>query len=118
MALKAVSITEPKRRKVPSVAIGAGAGALIGAGARYLIPMKSELVSADKFISSAAMTARGNSRSILKYGGIGALVAAGLVLLAKTFTPEHKKDDSVEYTKLGALVDAPDYACEIMWYGE
>lgn len=118
MALEAVSIVEPKRKKVPSVALCAGVGALAGAGARYFMPTKAELSGTDKFISSAAMNARANGRSILKYGAIGALIATGLALLAKTFTPEHKKDDSVQYSKLGALVDASDYACEIMWYGE
>ena len=118
MALEAISITEPKRKKVPSVAISAGAGAVVGAGARYLVPSKNEMLSADKFISSAAMNARANGRSILKFGAIGALAASGLALLAKLFTPEHKSDANVEYSKLGALVDASDYACEIMWYGE
>ncbi len=119
MALEAISIVEPKRKKVPSVALSAGAGALVGAGARYIVPTKAELSSADSFISTAAMNARANGRSILKYGAIGALAATGIALLSKLFTPEHKKENSnIEYSKLGALVDASDYACEIMWYGE
>ena len=121
MALEAISRVEPKKRNFPSLAMSAGAGAVIGAGARYILPSKTELSSADKFLSSAAMSARGANRSILKYGALGAAIATGIALLAKLFTPQHKENaenTNVEYTKLGALIDAPDYACEIMWYSE
>ena len=119
MSLKAISTVEPKRRSIPSVGMSALAGAGVGAGLRYILPTKNELQSMDTFVSSAAMSARSANRSILKYSVLGALVASGLALLAKLFTPEHKNDNTnIEYTKLGALIDAPDYSCEIMWYGE
>ena len=117
MSLQAISTVEPKRKN-SSLGICAAAGAAAGAGARYLVPTKTEMKSVDSFVSSAAMSARGANRSILKYGAAGAAIAAGLNLLAKAFTPEHKKDKSVEYTKLGALMDAPDYSCQFIWYGE
>ena len=120
MALEAISRVEPQRKTISKFALNAGAGAAVGAAARYFLPSKNELNSADKFLSSAAMNARGAGRSILKYGAIGALAATGLALFCKLFTTQRNDDtsDNVEYTKLGALVDAPDYACEIMWYGE
>ena len=118
MALEAISRVEPKKRNFPSLAMSAGAGAILGAGARYILPSKKELSSADKFLSSTAMSARGAGRSILKYGALGAAIAAGIALLIKAFTPQHKENTNVEYTKLGALVNAPDYACEIMWFSE
>ena len=119
MSLQAISTVEPKRKHTPSLALNALAGAGIGAGLRYILPSKNELKSMDTFVSSAAMNARGANRSILKYGAIGALIASGLTLLAKVYTKDNsKKDTSLEYTKLGALIDAPDYSCEIMWYGE
>ena len=117
MALNAITSTEPKRR-TPSLGTSAGIGAVLGAGARYIMPTKEEMKSVDTFISSAAMNARSANRSMLKYGAIGALAASGLALLTKVFTPEHKQDNNTEYTKLGALIDAPDYSCEVMWYGE
>jgi len=117
MSLQAISTVEPKR-KSPSMGISAAAGAAIGAGSRYLVPTKDEMKSVDTFVSSAAMNARGANRSILKYGAIGAIAAAGLNLLVKVFTPEHKENKNVEYTKLGALMDAPDYSCQFIWYGE
>ncbi|MBR2068325.1 MAG: hypothetical protein IJ877_01055 [Candidatus Gastranaerophilales bacterium] len=118
MALEAISRVEPKRRSFPSLGLSAGVGAAVGTGLRYIVPTKAELASSDSFVSSAAMNARGASRSILKYGGIGALVALGIALVAKAFAPHQKQETNIEYTKLGALIDAPDYACEIMWYGE
>ena len=118
MSLQAISTVEPKRR-LTSLPLNAVAGAGIGAGLRYILPSKDEMRSMDTFVSSAAMNARGANRSILKYGAIGALIASGLTLLAKVYTSDNsKKDTSLEYTKLGALIDAPDYSCEIMWYGE
>ena len=118
MPLKAISTVEPKRRVMPALGLSAGAGAAIGAGLRYVLPSKDELKSVDSFISSAAMNARSANRSILKYGGLGALIASGITLLSKAYAPQKKNDANIEYTKLGALIDAPDYACEIMWYGE
>ena len=118
MAITAISNAEPKR-KAPSLGTSAGIGAVLGAGARYIVPTKDEMKSVDTFISSAAINARSANRSILKYGLIGAIGASALAMLAKVFTPEHKQDNNnTEYTKLGALIDAPDYSCEVMWYGE
>ena len=118
MALEAISRVEPKRRNIPTLGVSACAGAAAGAGLRYILPSKTELANVDSFISTAAMNARAEGRSILKFGAVGALVATGAALLAKALTHKNDNDASVEYTKLGALVDAPDYACEIMWYGE
>ncbi len=117
MKLEAVSRIEPKRNNNRTLGASAAVGALAGAASRYVIPTKKELASADAFLSTAAMSARGAKRSILKFGAAGAVIASALALIAKAFKG-HKPDESVEYTKLGALVDAPDYACEIMWYGE
>ena len=117
MALEAISKVEPKRNNYRTLGTSAAVGAVAGAGARYIIPTKKELASADTFLSTAAMTARGAKRSILKFGAAGAAIASAIALIAKAFK-NHKADESIEYTKLGALVDAPDYACEIMWYGE
>lgn len=107
------------------LALSAGAGAAAGAVARYIVPTKTEVSkiinkeAVDTFVSSAATQTRGASRSILKYAGVGAIAAMGLNLLAKIFPSKgaYEKANS-EYTKFGALVDAPDYAVEIMWYGE
>ena len=118
MALEAISRVEPKRKHFPSLGVSAGVGAAVGAGLRYIIPTKAELSSVDSFVSTTAMAARSQGRSILKYGAIGALFATGIALLSKAIHNRQNSDTSVEYTKLGALVDAPDYACEIMWYGE
>lgn len=117
MALEAISRVEPKRNNYRTLGASAAVGALAGAGSRYIIPTKKELASADTFLSTAAMSARGAKRSILKFGAAGAAIASALALVTKAFK-NHKTDEAVEYTKLGALIDAPDYACEIMWYGE
>lgn len=118
MAIEAISKVEPKRRTTPSMGLAATAGALAGTAARYVIPSKVDKNAVDTFVSTASK--RAQDRSILKYGGIGALIAIGANLINKALhKDENKQDDTVvEYTKLGALIDAPDYACEIMWYGE
>ena len=36
--------------------------------------------------------------------------------LSKLFPKHNDKND--EYSKYAALLDAPDYAVEVMWYGE
>ena len=106
-------------------AMASGIGAIAGAGARYLIPTKKEISAifnkeaVDTFVSNTAAQARGANRSIVKYAGVGAIVAAGLTLLSKIFPSQKNYDKAnLEYSKFGALVDAPDYAVEIMWYGE
>ena len=121
MAVQTVT-TKPNNRYSGTLLAGT-TGAVAGAGARYVIPQKGDFSSVfnkeavDKFVSSASTKARGESRSILKYAGIGAIAAIALNFLSKVF-PKPKEEPSHEYTKWNALIDAPDYACEIMWYGE
>ncbi len=123
--IQKVQTTDSNRNNYKNLALTAGVGAIAGAGARYLIPTKDEFShifnkeAVDTYISNTATQARGASRSIIKYGAIGALIAAGLSLISKIM-PNHKTYEKAnnEYTKLGALIDAPDYAVEIMWYGE
>ncbi len=121
MEIKAIQQAQPKRSNAAlSLATATGAG--LGAVSRYVVPTKKELGSfvnkdaVDTFVSNTACATRGANRSILKYSGIGALAGAGLVLLSKLFPK--KEEYNTEYSKLGALIDAPDYACEIMWYGD
>ena len=121
--IEAISKVEPKRRTTPSLGAAATVGALAGTAARYVLPSKNDASlinkdAVDTFVSSTAK--RAANRSILKYGGIGALIAVGANLIHKALKKDDTKNNnvSIEYTKLGALIDAPDYACEIMWYGE
>ena len=122
MEIRAIQQTQPKRSNA-SMWLAATTGAGLGAVSRYVVPTKKEIGSlvnknaVDTFVSNSACAARGANRSILKYSGIGALVGAGLVLLSKIF-PKKAEEEVTEYSKLGALIDAPDYACEIMWYGD
>ncbi len=123
MDVNKVQTAQSNNNVYRTTAVASAIGAVAGAGARYVVPTKSELSSlinkdaVDSFISSSAANARGSNRSILKYGGIGALAAAGLALLSKIF-PNKKPENNTDYSKMGALLDAPDYAVEIMWYGE
>lgn len=120
MKINAIQQAQPKKMNA-AYSLAAVTGAGIGAISRYVVPTKNEISTivnkeaVDTFVSNSACAARGANRSILKYSGIGALTAAGLVLLSKLFP---KKEENTEYSKLGALIDAPDYACEIMWYGD
>ena len=123
MAIKAISTVEPRKKPAPSMGLTALAGAAIGEGLRYVLPNNTSKNIGDTFISQAKKNA--SERSILKYGALGALVAVGANLLYRAFNNENKeekkkKDDNVviEYSKIGALIDAPDYACEIMWYSD
>lgn len=123
MEIKAVSTiqNQPKNRSTKA-ALAAAGGAAIGAASRYVLPNKTELSSMfnkegfDTFVSSGAAAARGANRSILKFGAAGALLALGVQAISKFFKPENKETKEVEYTKLGALIDAPDYACAMAWY--
>ena len=99
------------------------AGAALGAAARYVVPTKAEWssikTSADTFFSSASTMARKTNRSILKYAGIGAVVAAGISMMAKLFDKNTNKTaytDNFEYSKYQALINSPEYACEILLY--
>jgi len=57
---------------------------------------------------------------MLKYGAVGALAAAAITLLTKLLGAKQKQKqeqaDTFEYSKLQALIDAPEYACEILLY--
>ena len=123
MSVPKIQAAQSNKNMSTKVAIASAVGAAVGAGARYVVPTKSELSSifnkdaVDTFVSSAATSARGANRSILKFGAIGAVVAAGLTLLSKAIH-NIKSNKESDYSKLGALIDAPDYAVEIMWYGE
>lgn len=114
-------ITETPKTNNKNLVLSSAAGAIAGCGARYIIPTKQEFTSLfnkkafDTFTSSASTGARGADRSILKYAGIGAAIAAGLSYIVKSFTNKNQ-EENVEYTKLGALLDSSDYACQVLWY--
>ena len=123
MSVNSIQITEPNKNSYKKVAATGAMGAIMGAGARYVVPTKTEANSifnkdaVDTFVSNASVKARGANRSILKYSGIGAAVALLIGGIAKLFSPKADNKDT-EYSKYGALLDAPDYAVEVMWYGE
>jgi len=124
MAIQAISTVESKPKKsrvVPTAALGA----VIGAGIRYIAPTKSEMgqiLNKDAFkkvMSKANTAARGESRSILKFAGLGALVATGLNLMGKAISSIKAEQNNLHYdnSKYGAFFDSGDCACEIMWLG-
>lgn len=105
--------TQPTKRKNANFALTTAAGAAIGSCARYVLPLKN---TADEFVSSSA---KGAQRSILKYAGAGALIAAGANILSRAFSKKQEfENENFEYSKYAALIDAPDYACEILWWGD
>ena len=122
MGVQKIQITEPNKSISGKVAATGALGAAVGAGARYIVPTKAEASSifnkdaVDTFVSNASTKARGADRSILKYAGIGGAAALLIGAIAKIFPKTENKPD--EYSKYGALLDAPDYAVEVMWYGE
>lgn len=123
--IERLSSNQPTKRNNAHLMLNVATGAALGAAARYITPTKNELKSfnkvADSFFSSTSTLARGANRSILKYAGIGALIAGGLYLLNKLFAKkpqEQPQQDTFEYSKYQALIDAPEYACEILIYGE
>lgn len=122
MSVQAVQTTQPSNKNYRRLMGATAGGAMIGAGARYVIPTKNEFSALfnknafDSFVTNAAAKTRGSNRSILKYAGIGAIAAFLLSAASKIF-PKHANKNE-EYSKYGALLDAPDYAVEIMWYGE
>ena len=103
MSISKVQINEPKRRNaiLPMAAVGAAAGM----GARYVVPTKTEMKgllskeNIDKFVSTASTTARANGRSVLKYAGVGAAIAAGLSAIKAFFKASNKEftTDGTEY---------------------
>ena len=122
MEIKPIQPTNNKRKN-SHLMLSSAVGAAAGIGARYVIPTKSELSqiinkdAVDTFVSNSATAARGSKRSMLKYGGIGAAIAAGISLVAKAFSSKNR--EALEYSKYAALMDTPaDSAYAIMWYGE
>ncbi len=118
-----IESNQPTKRSNARLMLSTAAGAALGAGARYIMPTKTEVgkikAAGDTFFSNAATAARGANRSILKYAGIGALIAAGAHLLSRVITKNNEKyADSFEYSKYQAIIDAPDYATEIFLYGD
>lgn len=124
MAIQAVSTIKPQQKKnrfVPTVALGAVGGAAV----RYVVPTKNEIgqvVNKDAFKKAASKTAaltRGESRSILKFAGFGALIAGSLNITAKAINCIKKSQDNMhyDYSKYGAFFDSGECACEVMWLG-
>ena len=115
---------QPKRNNA-HLMLTTATGAALGTGARYIIPTKAEMTSfksnADTFFSNAATNARGANRSILKYGGIGAIIAGGIYLVSKLFNNQKAREaqmDTVEFTKYQALLETPGYAWEYVLYDD
>ena len=129
MADLTINVNQTPKRK-PNTALMAGVGAAVGAGARYILPTEKEMSSllnkenVDTFVSSASAVARANSRSILKYGAVGAAVAAGISIIAKALHPDKTKQqkeediNDIQYSKNQAILDSSDYACQVMWWGD
>ena len=72
-----------------------------------------------RILDEEMMTAGSELRSeVLKYAAGGAIIAAGISLLTKLFAKPEKvqQQDTFEYSKYQALIDAPEYACEILLY--
>ena len=123
-----VDLNQPKKRNNARLMLTTATGAALGMASRYVVPTKAEFNSmknsADTFFSNAATTARGANRSMLKYGGIGAIAAAGIYLASKIFSKDSKQakqenqGDTFEFSKYQALIDAPEYACELLLYTE
>ncbi len=122
MAINTITMGEPRRNN-HGIMLPAAVGAVVGAASRYVVPTKAELTkminkeSVDSFVSSASINARSASRSILKYGGIGALIAGVGALLVNAFTPQAKAKHANEFSKYGVIIDAPvDSAYALYWY--
>lgn len=118
-----IETNQPTKRNNAHLMLATATGAVAGAATRYVMPTKAEMKKfsdvADTFFSNTALNARGANRSILKYAGIGAVVAAGLNIVSKLFKkPQEQNQDTFEYSKMQTFIDAPDYACEILLYGE
>ncbi len=120
MEIKAINSAQTPKRRNAHVMLATAAGASVGALSRYVLPAKKDLSSVfnkDTF-SKAVMSQRAQSRSILRYAGIGAVIAGGLAILKNIFQHGEKQSEPFKYSKYGAMIDAPDYAVEIMYYGE
>lgn len=118
-----IESNQQTKRSGAKLMLAATAGAAAGAASRFVMPSKNELGSLknakDSFFSSASLSARSANRSILKYAAIGALIATGVHTIAKAFKKPHKENaDTFEYSKYQAIIDAPEYACEILLYDD
>ena len=118
-----IQANQPPKRNNAHFMLTTAAGAAVGSVARYVIPTKAEFSNLkackDTFFSNASTMARGTNRSILKYAGLGALIAAGICGIKNLLTkkPEiEAQEDTFEYSKYAALIDASEYACEILIY--
>ena len=122
--IRSIDSNQQTKRNNAHLMLTTATGAALGAGARYIVPtsaeMKSLKTASDTLLSNANVVARGANRSILKYSAIGAVVAMGLSLISKLFnnknTQAPKYEDSFEYTKYAALIEAPDIAGEFFLY--
>ena len=120
--IRRIDSNQPTKRNNAQLMLSTATGAAIGMGSRYIVPTKAEMktfkTAADTFFSNASTTARGANRSMLKYGAIGALAAATITLLTKLLANKQpaQQADTFEYSKYQALIDAPEYACEILLY--
>ena len=116
-----IQANQPTKRNNAQLVLNTAMGAAVGCASRYVLPTKNELGSmktcADTFFSNASTSARGASRSVLKYAGIGALVAGVIHLASRLFSQKaQEQTDTFEYSKYSAIIDAPEYACEILLY--
>ena len=120
--IERLNSNQPTKRNNAQLMLSTATGAALGMGSRYIIPTKAEMGTlknaADTFFSNASVATRGANRSILKYGAIGALAAATVTLLTKLLGNKkpQAQGDTFEYSKYQALIDAPEYACEILLY--
>ncbi|MBR1617214.1 hypothetical protein IJ670_03595 [bacterium] len=119
MKTNAITTAQPNINKY-SLPLTVGAGAVVGALSRYVLPTKSESGSLlnkqnfDTFVSSTAK--RGADRSILKYGAAGAFVAATIYLISKAINYNKKNQEKFQSTMLGAAMDMPAYS--VFWYAD
>ena len=119
-----IESNQPIRRNNAQALLTVATGAVFGMGSRYLIPTKKEFstlkTQAKDFFTSTATAARGQNRSMLKYGAIGAAIAGGICLISKLLkqnsSSKEPNTDSFEYSKRQAIIYAPDYACEFFLY--
>ena len=101
-----IQTTQPRRR--PNTTLMAAAGAAIGAGARYVLPTKKELSSLL------------NKESVDTFVSVGALVAAGISIISHALKPKKDEEqfENIQYKKYEAILDAPEYACQITWLAD
>ena len=120
--IRSIDSNQQTKRNNAHLMLTTAMGGAIGAGARYIVPTQNEVKSlktvADTFFSNASVAARGANRSILKYAGIGAIIAAGIHCVKNLLTRKNEETsgDTFEYSKYAALIDASEYACEILIY--